>query len=87
MVVELKESSEVNWDIDLSRGEVHQGYNDFLRLSLADQIYLLRLTSVNKKYDVEKCMFMFNLRDYRKTCILFLFCFFLCLSFVVSSSD
>lgn len=58
-------------------GEISQGYNDFTRLILVDQVCLLRMTSVLKKYNVKKCIFISNLRDCQKTdIIIFLLSFF-----------
>ncbi|XP_021629338.1 uncharacterized protein LOC110627364 [Manihot esculenta] len=63
VVVELKEGFRIDWDVDLSWREVLQGCNDLPQLPLVDQICLLQLTSVQRKYDVKKCTFMSSLRD------------------------
>ena len=80
LVAELKLESALSWGVDLSWEDVPPGCNDLPRLSLIEQVGLLRLTSVERKYDVEKCMFVSNLRDIRDTgivpcsAILFLLC-------------
>ena len=80
LVAELKLGSCRSWDVDLRWGEIFPGCNDLPELSLIEQVGLLRLTSVERKYDVEKCMFASNLRDIRDTgivlcpAILFLLC-------------
>ena len=79
-MAELKLESALSWEVDLSWEDVPPGCNDLPRLSLIEQVGLLRLTSVERKYDVEKCMFVSNLRDIRDTgivpcpAILFLLC-------------
>ena len=80
LVAELKLGSARTWEVDLSWGEIFPGCNELPQLSLIEQVGLLRLTSVERKYDVEKCMFASNLRDIRDTgimpcpTILFLLC-------------
>lgn len=87
-VVELKECSGITWDVDLSWRDVPLGCNDLPRLPLVDQICLLQLTSISRKYDVEKCMFVSNLRDYQEAGICLFdvlpFAFFLYLFLTVS---
>ena len=62
-VVELKKESGLVWDLELSWEDVPLDCNDLSQLSLTEQVGYIRLTSVEKKYDVEKCMFISNLRD------------------------
>ena len=63
LVVELKKQTGLAWELDLPWEDVSLGCNDLPQLSLTEQVGYLRLTSVDKKYDVEKCMFACNLRD------------------------
>lgn len=69
-IIELKESSRVEWDINLSWGDIPQGCNEFSRLNLIVHICLLRLTSIGKKYDVKKCLFMSSLKDCHQAILL-----------------
>ncbi|XP_021631901.1 uncharacterized protein LOC110629302 [Manihot esculenta] len=62
-VVELKKESRLSWEVELSWEDVFLGCNNLPQLSLTEQVEYLRLTSVAKKYDVERCMFTSNLRD------------------------
>ncbi|XP_043811063.1 uncharacterized protein LOC122723326 [Manihot esculenta] len=60
---ELKKESGRSWGVELDWEDVSLGCNDLPQLSLTEQVGYLRLTSVDKKYDVEKCMFACNFRD------------------------
>ncbi|XP_043813728.1 uncharacterized protein LOC122723882 [Manihot esculenta] len=64
-MVELKKDSGLSWEVELSWEDVLLGCNDLPQLSLTEQVGFLRLTSVDKKYDVERCMFVSTLQDCR----------------------
>ena len=65
LVAELKLGTDRSWEVDLRWGEIDPGSNDLPNLSIVEQVGLLRLTSVDRKYDVEKCLYVSNRRDVR----------------------
>ncbi|XP_043805076.1 uncharacterized protein LOC122721401 [Manihot esculenta] len=67
LVAELRKETDLSWGVGLDWEDVPLGCNDLPQLSLTEQVGYLRLTSVDKKYDVGKCMFVSNLRDIRDT--------------------
>lgn len=70
VVVELRKESGLVWDLELSWEEVALNCNDPPQLSLTEQVGFVWLTSIEKKYDVEKCMFVSNLHDISEAGIL-----------------